>query len=55
MDTCQRCGEVRDASAPSALAWACERDVDGRIGWLCPECARRHVRDIEAKLPHEWW
>ena len=23
--------------------------------WLCPECARRHVREIEAKLAPEWW
>jgi hypothetical protein len=41
--------------APDAIAWARERDPDGREHWLCPACARRHVRDIEAKLPHEWW
>ena len=21
----------------------------------CPECGRRHVRDIEGKLPDEYW
>ena len=26
-----------------------------RQRWLCPECARRHVREIEAKLTREWW
>ncbi|MHA6625288.1 hypothetical protein ACU61A_07675 [Pseudonocardia sichuanensis] len=52
---CRQCGTTRDPRAPSALAWARERDPDGRGHWLCPACARRHVRDIEAKLPHEWW
>jgi hypothetical protein len=23
--------------------------------WLCPACARQHVRDIEGKLPAEYW
>ncbi|WP_219415211.1 hypothetical protein [Pseudonocardia nigra] len=55
METCQLCGAVRDPAEPTALAWACERDRDGWARWLCPECARRHVRDIEAKLPREWW
>jgi hypothetical protein len=27
----------------------------GTIRWLCPDCARRHVRDIEGKLPDEYW
>jgi rubredoxin len=55
VETCRLCGVARDEAAPSALAWARERDPDGRESWLCPDCARRHVRDIEAKLPHEWW
>jgi rubredoxin len=53
--TCRHCGAPRDADAASAVAWVRERDPDGREHWLCPDCARRHVRDIEAKLPHEWW
>lgn len=32
-----------------------DRDERGRDGRLCPACARRHVRDIEAKLDVEWW
>jgi hypothetical protein len=52
---CRQCATTRDVRAADALAWALERDPDGREHWLCPSCARRHVRDIEAKLPHEWW
>ncbi|HXV94531.1 MAG TPA: hypothetical protein VD813_14595 [Pseudonocardia sp.] len=55
---CLLCGTHGDASDPtgaSALAWSVERGPDGRQRRLCPDCARRHVRDIEARLPHEWW
>jgi hypothetical protein len=55
VDTCRHCDAVRDADAADAVAWVRERDPDGREHWLCPACARRHVRDIEAKLPPEWW
>jgi hypothetical protein len=27
----------------------------GTLRWLCPDCARQHVRDIEGKLPDEYW
>ncbi|MEU6153954.1 hypothetical protein ABZ816_28545 [Actinosynnema sp. NPDC047251] len=36
------------------LAWARERE-DGVDRWLCHDCARTHVRDIEGKLPAEYW
>jgi hypothetical protein len=52
---CQLCGAARDDGGPAALAWACERDERGRIRWMCPACARRHARDIEARLPQDWW
>jgi hypothetical protein len=55
VQTCRRCGAARDRTAADAIAWVLERDPDGREHWLCPACAREHVRDIEAKLPHEWW
>jgi hypothetical protein len=59
VQTCRHCGADRGAdrepAAASAIAWVRERDPDGREHWLCPACARRHVRDIEAKLPPEWW
>ena len=37
-----------------ALAWSVENGARARI-WLCPACARVHVRDIEGKLPDEYW
>jgi hypothetical protein len=50
---CRRCPEVRHPD--DALAWVHERDPDGGSAWLCPACARAHVRDIEARLPDGWW
>ena len=49
---CALCGTDRD---PAELAWAREQDGDGRVTWFCPPCVRRQLRDIEAKLPREWW
>ena len=53
---CHRCGTARDPDGDptAALAWVSDRD-NGRTRWLCPTCARTHVRDIESKLPSEWW
>ena len=50
MTTCALCGAEHH---PAALAWLCEPGPEPR--WLCPDCARRHVREIEAKLAPEWW
>lgn len=54
--SCSICGRRRAATAPpaEALAWVSERDRGGQR-WLCPGCARAHVRDIEGKLPAEYW
>jgi hypothetical protein len=53
MDTvCSLCGTRADGST---LTWARERDERGRDRWLCPDCARAHVRDIEARLSTDWW
>jgi hypothetical protein len=41
-------------SAVEALTWVPERER-GRTQWMCPSCARTHVRDIEGKLPAEYW
>jgi hypothetical protein len=51
---CWRCAAVRDPDAPAAVAWGLDR-ADGELRWLCPACVREHARDIEAKLPDEWW
>lgn len=54
--TCSRCGAYREAEEDPALAlaWVSERE-HGVLRWLCPCCAREHVRDIEGKLPDEYW
>ncbi|HJQ48384.1 MAG TPA: hypothetical protein VJ870_18990 [Amycolatopsis sp.] len=54
--TCTRCGARRDldADATAALTWVSERAGD-TTRWLCPACARDHVRDIEGKLPEDYW
>ena len=51
---CGRCGREREAGGLAALAWVTERDERG-VRWLCPHCARAHVRDIESKLDQSWW
>jgi len=53
-ETCGRCGVSQSADPASALAWAAQHER-GTVRWLCPDCARKHVRDIEAKLPDEFW
>jgi len=54
--TCARCGRVRAAEPDplAALAWVSTKE-NGVQRWLCPDCARSHVRDIEGKLPDEYW
>ncbi|MGW3966861.1 hypothetical protein ACWED2_44080 [Amycolatopsis sp. NPDC005003] len=53
---CTRCGRTRAAGEDpaTALAWVSTRER-GSLRWLCPDCARQHVRDIEGKLPDEYW
>ncbi|MBW4720578.1 hypothetical protein [Saccharothrix obliqua] len=55
-ETCARCGRTRESVTDPVklLAWVRERDHDGDR-WLCDECARAHVRDIEGKLPADFW
>lgn len=53
---CFRCGRRRDevADPVDLLVWVSERQ-DGQTRWLCHSCARSHARDIEGKLPDEYW
>jgi hypothetical protein len=55
-ETCSRCSASREAEKDPALllAWVSEREHNA-VRWLCPTCAREHVRDIEGKLPVEYW
>jgi hypothetical protein len=54
-DHCHRCGTPRPTAGSDVLTWVREQEPDGPQRWLCPACARRHVRDIEARLAPEWW
>lgn len=53
---CTHCGTTRDVAADptAALTWVAERE-SAVVRWLCPRCVREHVRDIEGKLPREYW
>ena len=55
-ETCSRCDRSRATTTDPVqrLAWVTDRD-NGRQTWLCPTCARTHVRDLECKLPTEYW
>lgn len=53
--TCGLCGERADTEAVAVgLGWLRESE-SGRTRWLCRRCVREHVRDIEGKLPTEYW
>ncbi|HVV14433.1 MAG TPA: hypothetical protein VHD82_34820 [Amycolatopsis sp.] len=54
--TCTRCGVNREAELDPevALSWVSEKDNEAQR-WLCPLCAREHLRAIEGKLPDEYW
>jgi len=51
---CDACGTALPASAADQLAWSVGRE-QGRPVHTCPDCARRFLRSIEAKLESEWW
>lgn len=51
---CRICGAVRDSTDPAAITWTSERDGE-EVRLLCPDCTRRHARDIESGLPAEYW
>lgn len=49
--TCRLCGT---AVPPVPLAWMSEATARGTT-WICPDCARTHLRAIESKLDQEYW
>ena len=56
---CSRCGAVPDApdadhSEELPPGWSFGTGRRG-IEWMCLDCTRANVRNIEAKLPEEWW
>ncbi|GAA1172418.1 hypothetical protein GCM10009608_05770 [Pseudonocardia alaniniphila] len=49
--TCHHCHTICENGTAATLTWVHEREPDGQVRWLCPDCTRRHLRDIEARLP----
>ncbi|SHF81223.1 hypothetical protein SAMN05443575_0961 [Jatrophihabitans endophyticus] len=56
---CSLCGRAADAEAEGdpPLGWSADRaeGAEGAVRWICPQCTRRYVRAIEAKLDQAWW
>ncbi|HEX9683639.1 MAG TPA: hypothetical protein VGA13_11190 [Acidimicrobiales bacterium] len=55
--SCSQCGTVLDGGPDDAATqgWSMGVEATGRVTWECGACTRRHVRDIESKLPEEFW
>lgn len=54
LSTCDVCGLGLPDDPDQRLAWSLGSER-GRTVWTCPDCARRFLRSIEAKLDSEWW
>jgi hypothetical protein len=59
-ETCSICGRVADPvedgdPPPKWSADIIETHDGHHTRWVCPECTRRYVRSIEAKLDQQWW
>jgi hypothetical protein len=68
---CVRCGRAPSGDGPVGSApnqtspsvqtaavtagWLREVGADGAVTWVCPDCVRRHIRSIEARLDDAWW
>ncbi|GAB2487377.1 hypothetical protein [Jatrophihabitans fulvus] len=60
---CTMCGRPADPALDGdpPLLWTAEvadpgrGDPNGAVTYVCPDCTRRHVRAIEAKLDQQWW
>lgn len=52
--TCASCATPAEDPG-SVLTWTLEVEDDGSHRWVCPDCSRDHVRDIEARLDLESW
>jgi hypothetical protein len=57
---CSMCGRVADPKEDGdpPLGWCSDlvETAEGqRTHWVCPQCTRKFVREIEAKLDQQWW
>jgi hypothetical protein len=49
--TCPLCARPRTADDVRGVAWSSQHEPDGSILWLCPDCTRHRLPEIEAHLP----
>lgn len=47
--SCQFCGAAPDDPL-AVLVWTLDVHDDGQWQWICPECSRDHLPEIEARL-----
>ncbi len=57
---CSLCAKAADPDVDGdpPLTWCTDvvETSDGQqTRWVCPQCTRRFVRSIEAKLDQQWW
>ena len=48
---CPGCGSRRTADDAHGLEWSSEHSRDGSVTYVCPDCTRADLRQIEAGLP----
>jgi hypothetical protein len=51
---CGSCGAVPEEPGWARVTWTAGVESSRRT-WTCPECSRRFLRSIEAKLDPELW
>ena len=48
--TCPLCARPRSAADARGLAWSGEHGPGGTASWICPECTRDRLMEIETQL-----
>jgi hypothetical protein len=40
---------------PPPLTWSPSIEGGGHRVWMCPDCARDNIRNIEGRIDPAWW
>jgi hypothetical protein len=48
---CPQCARTPAAAEARVLSWSSLLGLDGSVSWICPECTRNGLPEIEALLP----
>jgi hypothetical protein len=49
--TCPLCACPRAAADVRGLAWSSQHGPDGAVTWICPDCTRSRLMEIETQFP----